>query len=335
MRTVKVRDIGEFGLIRSLQELVCQWKQPSGETTFTLLLGIGDDAAAWRTVDGTELATTDTMVDGVHFRHDLISWEDLGWKALAVNLSDIAAMGGSPLYALVTLGLNPETEVEDVHAIYMGMLSACREYHCQIVGGDMVQSPVTFITVAMTGVAKGHILTRQEAKPGDIIAVTGPLGCAAGGLQALLQGTVLEGEQGRHLSRTHNRPVPRLDACQTLVQSGVNAAMDISDGLTDDLSKMCVSSGVGAIIDAHQVPVDSFLKDTFPQGYLQLALNGGEDYELLFTGKEDVVSEVVTQLGPSAAVIGRIVADHPGIVQVLDERGAEFHLDRHGWDHFR
>lgn len=335
MRTVKVRDIGEFGLIRSLQELVCQWKQPLGEATFPLLLGIGDDAAAWRTVDGTELATTDTMVDGVHFRHDLISWEDLGWKVLAVNLSDIAAMGGSPLYALVTLGLNPETEVEDVHALYMGMLSACREYHCQIVGGDMVQSPVTFITVAMTGVAKGHILTRQEAKPGDMIAVTGPLGCAAGGLQALLQGTVREGDQGRHLRRTHNRPVPRLDAGQVLVQGGVNAAMDISDGLTDDLSKMCVSSGVGAIIDAHQVPVDSFLKDAFPQGYLQLALNGGEDYELLFTGKEEVVFKVITRLGPSAAVMGRIVADHPGIVQVLDERGGEFHLDRHGWDHFR
>ena len=120
-----------------------------------------------------------------------------------------------------------------------------------------------------------------------------------------------------------------------LVQGGVNAAMDISDGLTDDLSKMCASSGVGAIIHAHQVPVDSFLMDTFPQDYLQLTLNGGEDYELLFTGKEEVVSGVVTRLGPSASIIGRIVAEHPGEVQVLDERGAELPLARHGWDHFR
>ena len=137
------------------------------------------------------------------------------------------------------------------------------------------------------------------------------------------------------MRQAHNRPVPRLRAGHALVQSGVNAAMDISDGLTDDLSKMCVSSGVGAIIYAHQVPVDSFLKDTFPESYLQLALNGGEDYELLFAGKEEVVSNAVTRLNPSAAVIGRIVAEHPGEVQVLDERGAELHLDRHGWDHFK
>jgi thiamine-monophosphate kinase len=335
MRTVKVRDIGEFALIQSLRELVCQVKPSSGAMPFPLLLGMGDDAAAWHTIEATELATTDTLVEGVHFRHDFTSWEDLGWKALAVNLSDIAAMGGSPLYALVTLGLKPETEVEDVHALYRGMLSACLEHRCHIVGGDMVRSPVTFITIALTGVAGEHLLTRQAAKPGDVVAVTGPLGCAAGGLQALLQGTVLEGERGSHLRQTHIHPLPRLQAGQVLVQGGVQAAMDISDGLVDDLSKMCVSSGVGGIIYANQVPVDAFLKDAFPQGYLQLALNGGEDYELLFTGSEEVVFEAVTRLSPSATIMGRIVADHPGKVQVLDERGAELRVDRHGWDHFR
>ncbi|MDP6494558.1 MAG: thiamine-phosphate kinase [Dehalococcoidia bacterium] len=334
MQTVKVREIGEFGLIQSLRELVCQSKQQS-ETAFPLLLGIGDDAAAWRTIEGTELATTDTLVDGIHFRHDLMSWEDLGWKALAVSLSDIAAMGGSPLYALVTLGLQPETAVEDIHALYRGMLSACQEYRCQIVGGDMVQSPVTFITVAMTGVAVGRVLTRQEAEPGDVVAVTGPLGCAAGGLQFLLQGAEQHGGQGNHLLQAHNRPIPRVQAGQVLVQGGVKAAMDISDGLMADLAKMCNSSGVGAIIHADQVPVDSFLKDTFPRHCLQLALNGGEDYELLFTGTEEVVSEVLTRLSPCAAALGRIVADNPGKVQVLDEGGVEVHLDRRGWDHFR
>ena len=189
MRAVTIRDVGEFGLIRSLHEMVCKWEQTSGGEEFPLLLGIGDDAAAWHTTEATELATTDTLVSGVHFRHDLTSWEDLGWKALAVNLSDIAAMGGQPLYALVTLGLQPETGVEDVKALYRGMLSACREYRCRIVGGDMVQSPVTFITVAMTGVAREHTLTRRQAEVGDCIAVTGPLGCAAPAGSKLFSGT--------------------------------------------------------------------------------------------------------------------------------------------------
>jgi len=296
---------------------------------------MGDDTAAWQTTEATELATTDTLVEGVHFRHDFISWEDLGWKALAVNVSDIAAMGGLPLYALVTLGLRPETEVEDVHALYHGLLSACREYQCRIVGGDMVRSPVTFVTIALMGVAGGHVLTRDAAQPGDVVAVTGHLGCAAGGLQALLQGTVQEGEQGRHLHNAHCRPTPRIQEGQVLVKHGVQAAMDVSDGLTNDLSKLCVGSGVGAVIYADRVPVDAFLKDAFPRDYLQLALNGGEDYELLFTGKEELISQPVTLFGPLAAIVGRIVADHPGEVQVLDEHGAQLHIHRHGWDHFR
>lgn len=332
---VKVRDIGEFALIQRLQKLVCQGKPSSEDMAFPLLLGMGDDAAAWRTNEAIELATTDTLVEGVHFRHDLTSWEELGWKAVAVNLSDIAAMGGSPLYILVTLGLKPDTEVEDVEALYRGMLSACREHGGFIVGGDMVRSSFTFITIAMTGVAGEHVLTRHTAQPGDVVAVTGPLGCAAGGLQALLQGTVLEEKTSSHLRQAHVHPQPRLQAGHVLVQSGVRTAMDISDGLTDDLAKLCASSGVGAIIYADQVPADAFLKDAFPRGYLQLALNGGEDYELLFAGRGEVVAATVTQLSPPATIIGRIVTEHPGRVLVLDERGAELHLDRHGWDHFR
>ena len=120
---MKVAEIGEFALIRVLQEMVCESGMPSPMT-----LGIGDDAAAWHSRDSLELATTDTMVEGVHFLHDALSWRDLGWKALAVNISDIAAMGGLPLHALVTLGLKPDTEVDDVRTMYDGMLACCREY---------------------------------------------------------------------------------------------------------------------------------------------------------------------------------------------------------------
>ena len=328
-----IRDLGEFGLIRSIQELVCEGEQHSGDDDFRLLLGIGDDAAAWRTPEATELATTDTLVDGVHFRHDLTSWEDLGWKSMAVNLSDIAAMGGRPLYALVTLGLTQDTNVEDVRELYRGMLAACRAYGCRIAGGDIVRSPVDFITVAMTGAAREVTLTRSTARPGDSIAVTGPLGSAAGGLQALLQGWLPQNESGSHLQAALNRPVPRLDACETLISCGVKAAMDVSDGLIDDLAKLCEASGVGAVVEAARVPADACLRDTYPDNWLQLALNGGEDYELLFTGADTAVEAAVTTL-TNAAVVGHIVADHPGQVRVVDDAGADIPLDRSGWDHF-
>ena len=328
-----MREIGEFGLIKSIQEMVCEQAEQGGDHDFRLLLGIGDDSAAWRTPAAIELATTDTLVDGVHFRHDLTSWEDLGWKSMAVNLSDIAAMGGRPLYALVTLGLTRDTRVEDVRDLYRGMLAACSDYGCRIAGGDIVHSPVDFVTVAMTGAAREPVLTRRAAKPGDSIAVTGPLGSAAGGLQALLRSELPQDECGLHLRAALNRPVPRLDACETLIGCGVKAAMDVSDGLVDDLAKLCEASGVGAIVEAGRVPADAHLRDAYPEGWLQLALNGGEDYELLFTGADAVVEAAVTTL-PLAAVVGRIVADHPGRVRVVDAGGADVALSRSGWDHF-
>ncbi|MBI2856347.1 MAG: thiamine-phosphate kinase [Chloroflexi bacterium] len=335
MPTVRVRDVGEIALINMLQEMVARGSSPPGDAAFALALGIGDDAAAWRTIEATELATTDTMVEGVHFRHAFSSWEDLGWKALAVNLSDIAAMGGLPLYALATLGLKPETEVEDVRSLYRGVLSACTEYGCYIAGGDIVRSPVTFITVALTGYTRGPVLTRHTARPGDVVAVTGYLGSSAAGLRALLQGVSLAAEPERRLHQAHIRPRPRLHEGQILAQQGVRAAMDISDGLVDDLSKMCTASGVGAIVYTDRIPVDSAVAQLFPGESLRLALNGGEDYELLFAGPEDVVSDVLPLLSPAASILGRIVEDHPGKVLLLDEAGKEVQIDQHGWDHFR
>ena len=329
MPHVKVSEIGEFALIRVLHEMVCAQGLPSPMT-----LGIGDDAAAWLNRDSTELTTTDTMVEGVHFLHDNVSWRDLGWKALAVNLSDIAAMGGLPLHALVTLGLKPQTEVDDVKALYEGMLSACSEYGCAIAGGDMVRSPVTFVTIAVVGTATERLLTRSAAQPGDLVAVTGPLGCSAGGLKAHLDGLTLDEDLKEHLNDAHVHPVPRLREGQALVREGVRAAMDVSDGLIDDLTKLAVSSGVGAVVCASQAPVDTYLKRAFPQDHLQLALNGGEDYELLFTGSQEVVTGALAALGPSASIIGRLVAECPGRVRVLDDNGTDIDIARRGWDHF-
>ena len=329
MPSVKVSETGEFALIRVLQEMVCAQGLPSPMT-----LGIGDDAAAWRNADSTELTTTDTMVEGVHFLHDALSWSDLGWKSLVVNLSDIAAMGGLPLHALVTLGLKPETEVDDVKAMYEGLLFACREYGCTIAGGDIVRSPVTFVTITVVGTATGHLLTRSAGRPGDVVAVTGALGSSTGGLKAHLEGISLDADLKERLSKAHNRPVPRIREGQTLVREGVQTAMDISDGLVDDLSKLAASSGVGAVVCAPRVPVDDHLKRAFPGDYLQMALNGGEDYELLFAGSREVVDRALAGLDSSASIVGRLVAKHPGQVRVLDDHGADIEISKRGWDHF-
>ena len=326
---VKVSELGEFALIRVLQEMVCESGLPSAMT-----LGIGDDAAAWRNRDSQELATTDTMVDGVHFLHDAQSWADLGWKALAVNISDIAAMGGLPRHALVTLGLTPDTQVDDVKSMYEGMLDCCREYGCTIAGGDIVRSPVTFVTVSVVGSAPGPLLTRTAARPGDVVALTGPLGSSAGGLRMRLDNLSLDYEVAKRLAQAHDRPVPRVQEGQILVREGVRAAMDVSDGLVDDLGKLAAASGVGAVVCASSVNVHDNLKTAFPEDYLSLALNGGEDYELLFTAGEEVMGSTLAALGPSAAAIGRIVAGRPGEVRVLDENGAELEISRRGWDHF-
>jgi len=345
--SMSIGDVGEFGVIDSIRSLVSGCAVPDPSMGHDLVLGIGDDGAVWTDGYSQVITTTDTMVEGVHFQHHLISWGDLGWKAITVNVSDIAAMGGTPLYALVTVGLPSDTEMESVHDFYTGLLSACKEYGCCVVGGDLVRSPVTFVTIALTGVATEQLLRRDQCKLGDVIAVTGPLGCSAAGLDILLNGDPLEQESNFHLVKCHTRPVARLDAVQILLESGVNAAMDISDGLVADLQKMCLSSDVDALVYAKDIPVDRFLKDSRPVNYLQYAINGGEDYEILFSGNRQIVEEVVGKLNGEAKIIGSIIGhdkncQNPGAnilpgdtrVRILDEINGLMTIKSHGWDHF-
>lgn len=344
---MSIGDIGEFGVIDSIRSLISACVVPDPGMGHDLILGIGDDGAVWTDGYSQVVATTDTMVEGVHFQHHLISWNDLGWKAITVNVSDIAAMGGNPLYALVTIGLPRDTELESIHDFYTGLLSACKEYGCCVVGGDLVRSPVTFVTIALTGVATEQLLRRDQCKLGDAIAVTGPLGCSAAGLDILLNGDPLEQESNFHLVQCHTRPVARLDAVQILLKNGVNAAMDISDGLVADLQKMCLSSDVDALVYAKDIPVDRFLRDSRPVDYLKYAINGGEDYEILFSGNRRIVEEVVGKLNGEAKIIGCIVGHDknyqnqgtnisPGDtrVRILDEINGLMTIKSHGWDHF-
>jgi thiamine-monophosphate kinase len=334
---VEVRDLGEVRLIERLAALVRQEGRhpPLPEALVApLLVGIGDDAAAWRGSPLVQVCTTDTLVEGVHYRSAYASPWEIGWKGMAVNLSDIAAMGAVPQYALVTLGLPPETPVAWVEELYRGMLAALGRYGGSIVGGDIVRSPLPFITVAMTGVTDMPLLLRSAARPGEVIAVTGPLGGSAGGLRLLERPLPLPEEVSRALREAHLLPRPRVWEGRVLAGEGVRCAMDISDGLVADLGKLCAASGVAARVEVQRVPLHPALLAAFPEEAEALALGGGEDYELLFTGPLPLVERLLP-LFPGAAIIGEVVEGPPADVRVYGPSGEEVKVATPGWDHLR
>jgi thiamine-monophosphate kinase len=335
---MQVKDLGEFGVIELLNRLVIS--QRSGPDngasfSFNLLVDTGDDTAVWETGQARELFTTDTMVEGVHFTRETTPWRDLGWKSIASNVSDVASMGGLPTYALITLGLPPETEVDNLKELYSGMLELGNRFGVAIVGGDMVRSPVVFITVSLTGVMNGEPMLRTNARPSDLVAVTGFLGGSGAGLRLMQQFPQQSGNAAEYLRTCHRHPLPAVSAGRLLADSGITTAMDVSDGLFDDLSKLSRASGVSARVCADQLPVNQFVRECFPDDWLELALGGGEDYVLLFTGPKAKVEAAVTSLGEGAAVIGEIEEGEPGLITVVGASGEEISLPAHGWDHFR
>lgn len=336
---MRISDLGEFGLI----ELVQQWLHATGDPAgivddlpYRITVDNGDDAAAvtFGRAPVTELYTTDTMVDGIHFTSATTPWRDLGWKSLASNISDVAAMGGDPAVALVTLGLPSTTRVADLKDLYAGMMEICGEFGARIIGGDMVGSPVAFITVALTGIAPGPPMVRTAAAPGHQVAVTGPVGGSAGGLRQLLADGDQTDPGNSALVLQHRRPYPHVATGKILVASGVGSAMDVSDGLADDLGKLCSASGVAATIFAEQVPVSHTLQSEFPDDWLDLALYGGEDYVILFTAPQDIMDGAMAALPGGAAVVGEITTGEPGAVSIVDAAGAQLSPQGAGWDHF-
>ena len=324
---MKVSELGEFGLIELLSEVVAQ-----GRKDPQVVVGIGDDAAAWRVDDSTFLATTDTLVQGVHFTAESI-WRELGWKAVAINLSDIAAMGGLPRYALVSLALPGDTEVEDVTQLYQGMAEIAKQFKIAIVGGNISSAPLMMITLTVIGQGQTEgILTRSAAVPGDLIAVTGYLGSSAAGLRMLADHLQFDPETAIFFRRAHLQPQPRIAEGQLLVGRGVRATIDISDGLVADLGHLCKASKVGAILKVDQVPIHPKVRAAFPQESLDFALTGGEDYELLFTASEEVIESVRTSTDCPITVIGEIRSE--GGVTLIDKEGQPFQVKEKGWEHF-
>ncbi|MFA5374871.1 MAG: thiamine-phosphate kinase [Dehalococcoidia bacterium] len=324
---MKVSESGEFGLI----ELIAKTVGKTGSDN--LLIGIGDDAACWR-AEGLQLATTDTLIEGVHFDFKTVTWRELGWKAMAVNVSDIAAMGGRPLYALVSLAIPADTDTESVVDLYTGMLELAKKFKVRIVGGDTVASPVTTITLTIVGEAenKGKVLRRSAAKPGDMIAVTGTFGASAAGLAMMQRRLSLDKKTEAMLREAHFKPAPRVKEGLILARNGVKAAIDVSDGLLGDLEKMCLASGVGAKLYSERIPIHPDVVKSFGNEAITLALTGGEDYELILTATQKILDKAKRELPRPLTVIGRIVKGKD--VKVLDEDGNEFSWSSSGWDHF-
>lgn len=333
---MKVSELGEFGLIDLLAKVVDS--SPGGQASRQkLIVGIGDDAAAWQGDTSTQLATTDCLIQDVHFALSITPWQELGWKALAVNLSDIAAMGGLPQYALVSLALPGITEVEDVTALYRGMIELAQQFEVTIIGGDTSQAPLVSITVTVlgsTGSRGKHMLTRSAAKSGDKIAVTGYLGTAAAGFEMLTGGLRFDSEATTYLRDAFLHPLPRIAEGQLLVGQGVRTAMDISDGLLSDLKHICEASRVSARVEIDRLPIPPAVKSNFGGRALELALSGGEDYELLFTASAGVINKVKETASCPVTVIGEIVAGKAGMVSLFDVNGRPFHLGKEGWEHF-
>jgi thiamine-monophosphate kinase len=335
---MKVSELGQFGLIDAVAKLIADAKDSRAASWQQLITGIGDDCAVWRGDTANVLAKVDCQVQGVHFNLDLISWADLGWKSLAVNLSDIAAMGGQPRYALVSLGLPRDTEVENVLDLYRGMLKLAGQTGTAIVGGNMSGSAMIFVDVHVIGTTvnpEGTFLARSTARPGDLIAVTGWLGTAAAGFNMLNQKMKLDPATADCLRQAFARPEPRLAEGRLLLEKGVNTGMDISDGLVADLGHICQASQVGAVIKVDRLPVRPETRAAFGDLAADMALSGGEDYQLLFTAPGSVIEQVRRAANYPVTAIGEIIAENPGQVLLMDAKGQCSPSLKTGWDHFK
>lgn len=280
-----------------------------------VVVGIGDDGAVL-TPDSTmqQIQVVDTLVEGVHFPPDT-SPADIAYRAVIVNLSDIAAMGGCPRWMTLALTLSDSSE-KWVESFSSGLFEAADKYDVALVGGDTTSGPIVTVTVTITGeVETGAALLRSGAKTGDGIFVTGTLGDAAAGLKLLQRG-----ESDDFLVRRFLRPTPCISAGRALVGKA-NAAIDISDGLAGDLTKLLAASGVGGEIDIDKLPLSESLRERFAAEEQQhLALCGGDDYELCFTAPLDAVDGIkgITEIGRVNDSTGLICRQNDDIVEVDD-----------------
>ena len=347
----RLDDLGEFALI---DRIVAHLGAAAARD---IVVPPGDDAAAWTTAEGYAVATIDALVEGTHFRRDTMSMADVGWRAVAANVSDLAAMGAEPQYLLIATLLGPDATIDDVDGLARGIAEACVAHGVWVAGGDIVRASTTGLSIAAYGRARmtnddiPALLRRGGARAGDRIAVSGAIGAAAAGLALIEAG---RGDEPRavELVRAHRRPVGRVALGRAAVAGGVRCGIDCSDGLLQDLGHIAERSHVGIEVALAQVPVHAAAVELLgAEAALDLALGGGEDFELVLTGARDTLMALdgAQRSGSAGAgiprfgreedvpitLIGRVVAEHPGEVIAWTEDGARYEPPRRGWDQTR
>jgi len=327
---------GELDLIGRVRKHVAAMEQE-------VVCGIGDDCAVFKLApDSLNLVTTDTLVEGIHFDTAWHPPEMLGRKTAAVNLSDIAAMGGVPRYATISLALSPEREDDWLDMFFDGFLAALSERQVLLVGGDTVASGRDSVfTVTLIGqVEVDQVLYRSGAQIDDLVWVSGTLGDAAAGLGLCRKGVPVSDNRWQPLLKAHLDPAAQVELGRVLAKSGmVHAMLDVSDGIATDLAHLCTASGVGAEIGAASLPHSALLEEAAVScgcDWLDWVVSGGEDYQLIFTSSEAVKEAlpglVKKETGCDIACVGRIVAGS-GVVLCLD--GLRRDISYQGYEHFK
>lgn len=323
--------LGESALIDRIAQ---QTRDLSPLAYITVVEGIGDDAAVLQAGGQTILWTADMLIEGVHFRLDWIDARSLGWKSLAVNLSDIAAMGGEPIGALLSMALPPDHTADWLGELMAGFTECARAYRTPLLGGDTNRAERVVIDVSVLGVVSGSPLLRRGAQAGDLILVSGALGGSRAGLEALQAG------KGELVDLTpHFRPTPRLEVGSLARTLGATAMMDLSDGLAADLPKLLRAANKGAIIRRAAIPVhDAALRwaQTRDLDPALFAIAGGEDYELLMTvppaNTPILLEQIPQQTGVPLTVIGEVIEAPELWLESPDGQRESFAIT--GWDHF-
>lgn len=313
---MKISKIGEFGLIKRI------YRKARDKN---VLVGIGDDAAVVKIGKKLAVITTDTLIEGDHFNLAYFTSEQVGMKAIEINVSDIGSMGASPKYALVSLALRRNMDVEFVDGLYKGIRKSASKHNIEIIGGNLTHANQIMVDICLIGfVEKKNLCLRSHAKPGDLILVSGDLGASAAGLNLFLK--KIKGYDS--IKKKHLEPKAKLNKVKPFLKY-INAMEDISDGLASEVLHMCEQSKLGAVIYADNIPIKDEVREaseTVGKDALDYALYGGEDFELVFTVSEKNLNKV------RGFLVGEITKKKD---VKIHKKGEELKLKKHGYDHFK